>query len=290
MSDFLAQTKKQSIDIHNQLNRDKHAVDFSVPKPHIHGNPYISEIEQNGFVIIEHALNAKEIENYKKESKMILGGKGRNNFEGEMTQRSYALLSKTRKFDELCIHPEIIKIVDYFLDANYLLSAFQLINILPGETRQPFHHDDQFIPITRPHIPFGIATIWAIDDFTKENGATLIFPKSHLWGEGHPPKNLNPIPCEMSAGSVVVFLSTLWHGGGPNSTSNCSRLGITTQYCQPYLRPQENQILSIHPSIVRILDPKLQSLIGYSIHPPFIGHVDGKHPLKTLDNSIFSKL
>jgi len=113
--------------------------------------------------------------------------------------------------------------------------------------------------------------------------STLIFPGSHKWGEGLPPKDAVPIPAVMPAGSVVVFLSTLWHGGGPNISSE-GRLCVTAQYCEPWLRPQENQFLVVPFPVVQKLPLALQSLVGYSIHPPFIGHVDGIHPLKQLEN------
>jgi len=84
----------------------------------------------------------------------------------------------------------------------------------------------------------------------------------------------------MPAGSVVVFLGTLWHRGGANRSSS-QRLAITPQYCEPWLRQQEPMML-VAGDAAADYPPVLQSLIGYSIHPPFMGHVGGRHPLKTL--------
>ena len=113
-------------------------------------------------------------------------------------------------------------------------------------------------------------------------GGTLVFEESHKWGTAVPPRNIQPKAVEMKAGSVVVFLSTLVHGGGAN-VSNTNRLAITFQYCEPYIRPQENMMLSVPFKVAREeLSPKMRSLLGYSIHPPFVGFVDGIHPLKTL--------
>jgi len=80
-----------------------------------------------------------------------------------------------------------------------------------GEVAQPFHHDDQFIPLPRPRKPLSIATVWAIDDFTADNGATQVIPGSHLWGDRLPTQDDKPVSAVMSSGSVVVFLSTLWY-------------------------------------------------------------------------------
>jgi len=107
----------------------------------------------------------------------------------------------------------------------------------------------------------------------------VAYPGSHLWGDHDPPEGAMVVKCVMPAGSVVIFLSTFWHGGGPNTSSN-SRLAISSQYCEPWLRPQENQILNVPFAVVKTLHPTLRSLIGYSIHPPFIGHANGLHPLR----------
>jgi ectoine hydroxylase-related dioxygenase (phytanoyl-CoA dioxygenase family) len=136
--------------------------------------------------------------------------------------------------------------------------------------------------VPRPRAHFGAATILALDPFTSTNGATVIFPGSHKWGADRLPKIEDGMPCVMDAGDAVFFLSTLWHGGGSNRTSNANRMAVTFQYCQPFIRPQENQFLSVPFATAKQLPPQIQSLLGYSVHPPFIGHSNGLHPLKAL--------
>ena len=86
----------------------------------------------------------------------------------------------------------------------------------------------------------------------------------------------------MPAGSAVVFSGNLWHGGGVNR-ANESRLALTAQYCAPWLRTQENMSLAVAPSTVATLSEELQALLGYAIHPPFMGHVNGMHPKRLLE-------
>jgi ectoine hydroxylase-related dioxygenase (phytanoyl-CoA dioxygenase family) len=88
------------------------------------------------------------------------------------------------------------------------------------------------------------------------------------------------VPVEMPAGSVVVFAGTLLHRGGANTTDR-PRLAITPQWCEPWARQQENMIM-VAGAAAATMPPALQSMIGYSIHPPFMGHVGGRHPLKAL--------
>jgi ectoine hydroxylase-related dioxygenase (phytanoyl-CoA dioxygenase family) len=126
------------------------------------------------------------------------------------------------------------------------------------------------------------ATIWAIDDFTADNGATVLFPGSHRWGKRRPGPDDHSMPVVMPAGSCVSFVGTLWHGGGANTTTR-DRLAVTAQYCQPWLRPMEAFTLSISRDIARTVSDDIRRMLGYSIHPPFVGAVDGLHPLRLLD-------
>jgi ectoine hydroxylase-related dioxygenase (phytanoyl-CoA dioxygenase family) len=107
-------------------------------------------------------------------------------------------------------------------------------------------------------------------------------PKSHDWDGKTLPTQEQTIPCAMPAGSMVLFLGTLWHGGGANRTSG-DRLAFTNQYCAPWLRTQENFFLEVPRETVRTLRPTIQSLLGYSVYPPFMGMVDSMHPKRVLE-------
>jgi ectoine hydroxylase-related dioxygenase (phytanoyl-CoA dioxygenase family) len=51
------------------------------------------------------------------------------------------------------------------------------------------------------------------------------------------------------------------------------------------LRQQKTHLLAVPPDTVRTLEPRLQELLGYGIHPPFVGYVDGRHPRRVLDQA-----
>ena len=87
----------------------------------------------------------------------------------------------------------------------------------------------------------------------------------------------------MPAGSVVVFAGNLVHRGGA-SRGGGTRLGVTPQYCQPWLRQLENMALAVPPDAASRLSPRIQELLGYSIaEPSFMGYVNGLHPKRLLD-------
>lgn len=237
---------------------------------------------RDGYVIIENLVSRETCTTIKEEGSKLVGHTGRNPFEGHQTQRVYNVFGKTRATDRLADHPRILGLMDRFFRPGFLLSQSQIINILPGETAQGLHVDDGFYRIPRPRPPLGAATVWAIDDFTEENGATVIIPGSHTWGAERIGKREETIPAVMPAGSVIFFLGTTWHGGGENR-SDSARFAVTHQYCEAYMRQQENYLLELSKETVRELSPELQALVGYSIYPPFMGMVDGQHPLRLLE-------
>jgi ectoine hydroxylase-related dioxygenase (phytanoyl-CoA dioxygenase family) len=270
----------------------------------------LQSIEADGYVVIERLLAATDVDQLRSALTPHLTGEflGRNNFEGHRTERIYALVGLHPLFANLVLHQRILAICDRLLESNYLLTASQAINIHPGETAQALHSDDVFYRIPRPRPAVGVSTIFALDDFTAANGATQIIPGSHRWDDAaleaffagidfrtrdaaqRVPEDA-PLPDEvtrqlhdvaMPAGSVIVFLGTLLHRGGANRTSQ-PRLGLSNQYCQPWARQQENYSLAIPPKRARELPERVQQLLGYSIHPPFMGHVNGLHPRRLLD-------
>lgn len=237
---------------------------------------------RQGYVILEGLISPEDCAAIKREGERLLGQTGRNAFEGLSTQRVYALLSKTRTTDRLADHPRILGLMDRLFLPGFLLSQSQIINILPGEDAQLLHADDSFYRFPRPRPALGAAAIWAIDDFTDENGATRLIPGSHEWGDDRVGDEAQTIAAEMPAGSAIFFLGTLWHGGGANR-SGAPRMAVTHQYCEAYMRQQENYLLELDKPTVRALSPELRALVGYSIFPPFMGMVDGKHPLRLLE-------
>lgn len=241
----------------------------------------LAALQRDGYVVLPDLLTAQELDEIREAVAPLLDRRGRNQFEGHTTQRVYSVLNKTRSCDRIVDHPRVLALLDRLFLPNYLLSMLQVINILPGEQAQMLHTDDSFYPLPRPRTALGAATIWAIDDFTADNGATDIIAGSHLWGD-RMPQDGEREPVVMKAGSCVFLLGTLWHGGGANRSEH-PRLALTAQYCEPWLRPQEAFTLSATRDTVRAVSEDIRRMLGYSIHPPFIGQVDGMHPKRLLE-------
>ncbi len=251
--------------------------------------PHLDNIEQQGYTIIESLLDSDQVVALKAALSPWLQGAhmGRNDFEGFKSERVYALLAKNPVLATIVEHPSILAIVDHFLEDDYLLSANLAINCHPGETPQGFHRDNNGGTGASIDQVYGISTIWNLDDFTTTNGATELIPGSHRWHANEAPNidDDRAIKAEMPAGSVLVFSGHLIHRGGANN-SDATRLAITPQYCQPWLRQLENMVLSVPPEKASQLSERVQSLLGYSVRAPgFMGMVDGVHPKRLIHDN-----
>ena len=119
-------------------------------------------------------------------------------------------------------------------------------------------------------------TMVSLDPFTSTNGATTIIPGSHLWPDSRQPKREETIPVIMPAGSMVMFLNTVWHSGGANTTDT-PRRSLTVQYCQPWIRTFENMTVAMGWEDLDVVPKRLLQLMGFSTHD-FMGYVDGRAP------------
>ena len=237
---------------------------------------------RDGYIILRDLVPPETLEALRAAARPWLDRMGRNSFEGERTQRIYGLPAKLREADPFIEHPLVLAHLNRLLLPNYLLSQAQVINIMSDSPPQPLHMDDGFYPWPRPRPALSVATVFAVDDFTADNGATVAVPGSHLWGEervaGPGDETVKAI---MPAGSCILFLGNLWHGGGENR-SGADRLAVTAQYCEPWVRTQENYFLSVPPHTVAAVSENIRRMLGYSIHPPFMGMVNGMHPKRML--------
>jgi ectoine hydroxylase-related dioxygenase (phytanoyl-CoA dioxygenase family) len=213
-------------------------------------------------------------------------GPGKNLFEGLRTVRIYNLLARGKIYEQIPVHESVLPLVEGVLDRGCLVSSLSSIAIGPGEGAQPIHADDMLIPLAKPHAPFVCNSMWALTDFTEENGATRLIAGTHKAAE-------NPelgkayegsIAAAMKKGSILVFDGSIWHGGGENRT-DARRVGIAMNYCAGYIRQQENQQLGIPREVAKGFSPRLRKLVGYGIFRGLLGHIDKCSPVDLLDDA-----
>lgn len=240
-------------------------------------------LEEDGYCVVEGLLDPAKVASIAAELAELFAATpfGRDDFEGHRTRRVYALFAKTRALDGLATHPVVLDALDRVLGPAQL-SAPTAIEIGPGERAQPLHPDDAIYPVPRPHAELVLNVMWPFDDFTEANGATRLVPGSHRWIDEIPGPDVQTVAVAMPKGSAMLYVGSLWHGGGANTTDS-PRVGVVLHYAASWLRPVENHVLAVPRAVVAELPERLQELLGYNIYPPFIGYVDGRHPRRVLD-------
>lgn len=191
---------------------------------------------------------------------------------GRKTKRTGGLIARCPTVRELAVNPLIVGAANATLSpfcSRIQLNITQLITILPGQTAQPLHRD-RFVwggDDSGGVIPAGIEPqcngIWAVTDFTEENGATNVVPGSHKWHFGRQARRDESIPAVMKAGSVLLYNGTVIHSGGENRSAS-ARIALNITYTLGWLRQEENQYLSCPPEIAKNFDQTLTDLMGYS--------------------------
>ena len=244
----------------------------------------IRELDTKGFHVIERARSRIQTESIRAELTPLLEATpfGENSFVGIRTKRIHSVFGRTRAVDGLAIDPLILEILAARL-GDSLLSASVACEIHPGETEQVPHVDDGIYPLPADHADVSLSALWAIDDFSVGNGATVVFPGSQ-GQRGSRPAMDDAHAVEMPAGSILLYTGTLWHGGGAN-TSDVRRLGLILTYVESWLRPQDAHLISVPFDTAKSLAPKLRALLGYAMRPPFLGYVDGRDPRELFDDA-----
>jgi ectoine hydroxylase-related dioxygenase (phytanoyl-CoA dioxygenase family) len=245
-------------------------------------------LRRDGCAIVERLADAEVMQEALAELARWLDATpaGRDDFAGRRTRRTGGLVARSPSCRALIQHPLILATTKGLLAGatSFQLHLTQVIAIGPGEPGQPIHRDQwafDFFPFPKGY-EVQCNTIWAMSDFTAENGATRVIPGSHLYEDKLQFGHDDCEAAEMPAGSVFVYTGAVYHGGGANRSS-ATRYGLNLTYARSWLRQEENQYLSVPAEIARALPDELLKLIGYQRGAYALGYVDDvRDPLEVL--------
>ena len=240
-------------------------------------------IDQDAAVILESALATRRVDAILEEIAPYVEGTKPfdDDFVGRATTRTGGLVARSKTAREAVMHPLVLEAANGLLtrhSKNIQLNVTQIMRLLPGETAQDLHRDRYIWSRSLPReIEPQFNCMWALTDFTEENGATRVIPGSQLWDWDREPEPSESIPAEMPRGSVLLYTGSVLHGGGANR-SDRPRIGMNLTYVLGWLRQEENQYLSCPPEVARDLAPELQDLIGYTVGNGSLGYYSKPEP------------
>lgn len=201
-------------------------------------------------------------------------------FGGGALKKVEGLAAKSAGMIELIDDPFAIELAEAFLGAEPLLNASGGFILGKGNRAQPLHHDDVlYKPMVPRHTQETMLNfMFAVTDFTRENGCTRMVPGSHKWPEGRAPTpDDEVIDMVMEKGSVAIWLGSTWHGAGQNTTDE-PRIGAEMGFNCGWLRPHESYHLMIPPGMARDLPVLVQEVLGYKAHRGMLGVIEQRSP------------
>ncbi|MEO0492206.1 MAG: phytanoyl-CoA dioxygenase family protein [Actinomycetota bacterium] len=252
------------------------------------GSEIAEVLRRDGAVIVDEMVAPDLVDRFFDEMQPHVDAtpNGGDSFSGFTTRRTGGLLARSATAQDMVMHPTVVATCDDFLGhvTSYQLHLTQIIDIGPGGEAQPIHRDQwafDFFPFPTGY-DVQCNTIWAGDDFTKENGATRVVIGSNQLEDGLKFALEDSIPAEMTKGSVLFYSGSVYHGGGAND-SDANRRAINITYNVGFLRQEENQYLSVPRETAATFPEPLQRLMGYRIGAFALGYVDDlRDPISVL--------
>ena len=253
----------------------------------------IAILRRDGFVVLPDLLSAKDTNQlaHQLEPWFERTPRCRGDFYGWKTTRIGGLLSKAAMTQRLVLNPRILAIAEALLKPHcdfVQLNLTQGVRVHPGERAQAPHSDEEMWPCATHGADWLINVMWAMNDFTEENGATRLWPGSHAQALNRAIDPKASVPGVMERGSALVFLGSLTHGAGANYAAH-ARTGIIVSYCLGWLKTYENQFLAYPRDVARTFAPELQRLIGYQMHRPNLGGWEGQDPIEHLRGDAWAR-
>lgn len=245
----------------------------------------VAALNRDGAVIIESLVDDMTIDRvvgeYRPEFDRV-GKAVQNDFNGYTTLRIASVLGFSPTSADLIGHPLVLAVADSLLlpnCINYRIGSNSGIEIHPGEAQQVLHRDDTIYPVRIPGIEWQFSALWALDDFTVENGATHVVPQSHLQPDSEiipvseevAPATEDSVQASMPKGSLLLYLGSAWHGGGANRSER-PRMALVNTYALGWLRQEVNQYIDVPSDVAAQYPEHIRRLMGYQMHGDDLGY------------------
>jgi len=238
----------------------------------------VAAIREDGAAIVENFVSDTITDQVLADLREPFDSVGRsteNDFNGYTTLRVNSVLDLSPASAEIVGHRRMMEVLDAFLlpfCQSYLMGSTTAIEIHPGEGDQVLHRDDTIYPIHIPGMELQASVMWALNEFTDENGATRVVPGSHHWVKPREPGTDDTVlQAPMKKGSALFYLGSVFHGGGANR-SNGPRAGLINTYCLGWLRQEVNHVLSVPRETATRMPEHIQRMMGYALHGGSLGY------------------
>jgi ectoine hydroxylase-related dioxygenase (phytanoyl-CoA dioxygenase family) len=232
------------------------------------------QLDRDGYLPLTGILSAEQVAQFRRrlDELVIQEGSeaGKEVHQEAGTDRLSDLVNKDPLFEVCFTHPRVLAAIHHVLRNEFKLSSLNFRAALPGDGLQALHCD--WRGAVEPGDYYVCNSIWLLDDFTADNGATRVVPGSQRWGRtpqeamadpkaAHPDEVLLLAP----AGTVVIFNSHTWHGGTLNRTDQ-RRRAMHSYFCRRDQTQQLDQQKYLRPATYARLSPAARYILD--VHQP----------------------
>ena len=178
------------------------------------------------------------------------------------------LLCQSIDYGKTLEDPRLQQLIAPILGEYWIMYAYTSSSLPPNGTNYGgrLHVDS---PRFISNYPTNLGVIWALDDFTEDNGATHVLPGSH---------NTDLIPSEKlfteknirltcKKGSIIVLNARMWHAAGNNNTDRF-RHALTINLCRPFMKQRMDWVRFIPEKISNELNEQARRIIGFDTRIP----------------------
>jgi ectoine hydroxylase-related dioxygenase (phytanoyl-CoA dioxygenase family) len=226
------------------------------------------QLEEQGYLLLPGLMDAGLLARARRRIEELFAEEGDSagaEFKQEPGARRLAnLVNKGRLFEEIILTPEVLECMACVLGPRFKLSSLNARSTNPHtEADQPLHADSGALPDDSGY--WVCNSVWLLDDFTPENGATRMVPGSHRWRRLPPPEMYEAHPAQQlvlgKAGDVVVMNAHMWHGGTANRTA-APRRAMHVYYTRWDKPQQQWQKQWLSPEVQARLNPDTRRILA----------------------------
>lgn len=204
----------------------------------------LAEIREKGFTVVPDLLPPAEVDVLRAALEEIVNAEAKSSRRPSGHQRALYIAVKNPLFLEPLCHPFVLAVWRRYLGEDVICSSLSSNTLWPGCTEQYWHVDYPHWTMAEPYPTFPIAaqTLWMLDDFTEENGATAVIPGSHrkdrlprmgsAWSD-------DAVILTGKKGSAIMADGAFWHTSRPNRTER-NRSTLLIKYIRSFCIPQED--------------------------------------------------
>ena len=235
-----------------------------------------NQLDTEGFLLLENLIPTDTTTQLREHALSLAAseqqaGKSHTYLANNSAQRVWNLVDKGEIFEEAIQQPKMLEAMEYLLGADCTLSSFTVNVLYPGAPDAGLHIDYPLsaLPTPRPNFPMVANSVWFLDDWTLENGATSCVPKSHRRLKALPESGVeyaDELQICGPRGSVLIVNGAIWHGSSENKT-NAPRVGLLGFFCRSILKPQQAHMNLVSNDVISRATPTLKRLLGFDSLP-----------------------